>query len=196
VVTPGPSNDVVAFQDDKPALTPNPEADAQPFYKRAAGAISALAWVDQQFQDVRVSVRVNPSRGLNQQGATSRQGPMMRWDKGSNWLWCSVNYGSGTVAILRAQHFGVMQDIESSRRPIREFSSTKPYDVVFDGVGQNLRCMVYDGRRLVADTGVITDTAPLIRGIAGVLMEISLEKSYAPLEGSFQRLNAVELGRP
>jgi hypothetical protein len=56
--------------------------------------------------------------------------------------------------------------------------------------------MVYDGRRLVADTGVITDTAPLIRGIAGVLMEISLEKSYAPLEGSFQRLNAVELGRP
>jgi hypothetical protein len=184
----------VVFRDEKPGLVPNPDPRAQPFYKRAEGAISALAWVDRDFLDVRVSVRVNTSGGVEGRGAYSRQGPMARWDKGSNFVWCAVNFGAGTVSIVRAQHFGIIKDIPRSERKIEGFASTKAYDVRLDAVGRTLRCQVLEEGRVVADTAV-RDPVNSNRGVAGVLFELALQKTFEPLEGSFTKLSAVDLVR-
>jgi hypothetical protein len=195
VLTADPRRGHVVFRDEKPGLVPNPDPRAKPFYKRAEGAISALAWVDKDFLDVRVNVRVNTSGGVEGRGAHSRQGPMARWDKGSNFVWCAVNFGAGTVSIVRAQHFGVIKDIPRSERKIQGFASTKAYDVRLDAVGRTLRCQVFEEGRVVADTADVRDPVNSNRGVAGVVFELALEKTFEPLEGSFTRLSAVELVR-
>jgi len=195
VLTSEPRRGHVVFRDEKPGLVPNPDPQAKPFYKRAEGAITALAWVDREFMDVRVNVRVNTTGGTDGRGAHSRQGPMARWDKGSNFVWCAVNFGAGTVSIVRARHFGVIKDIKGSEKKVREFSAAKAYDVRLDAVGQTLRCQVFDEGRSVADTGSVRDPVRSNRGVSGVLFEPAFQKTFEPLEGSFAALSAVELTR-
>lgn len=193
VVASGARRGHVGFRDTKPGLVPNPDTAAATFYKRADGAITAMAWVDQVFSDARVTVRVNT--GPPATGSNSRQGPMLRWDKGSNWTWCAVNFAAGTVSIVRSQHFGIMKDIEGSEKRITGFSRRLAYDVTFSAVGPQLSCQVSSGTRVVADTGPIRDPAPLVKGVSGVLFELAIQKPFVPLEGSFDRLAAGDLAQ-
>jgi hypothetical protein len=95
---------------------------------------------------------------------------------------------------VRAQHFGIIKDIPRSERKIEGFASTKAYDVRLDAVGRTLRCQVLEEGRVVADTAV-RDPVNSNRGVAGVLFELALQKTFEPLEGSFTKLSAVDLVR-
>ena len=191
-----PRTNQVIFVDEKPGLVKNPAG--KPFFKRAEGAISALAWVDGEMSDTRVTVTVNTSGGAAGNGAASRQGPMIRWDKGSNWLWCAVDFAEGKLLIVRSEHFGVIKSIDDSERPIPDFDNKQGYRVAFEGRGPSLRCRVASAKdgKVVADTGQIQDRDPPHRsGVAGVLFEVAEKRFDEALEGSFEDLRAFDLTR-
>jgi hypothetical protein len=196
VLSPGGTPGQVVFQDDKPALRANPAGP--PFYTRAEGAISAFAWVPGQFSDVKLTAEVNTTGGAGGKGSTSRQGVMGRWDQGNNHYWFYVNFASGTYGIVRSRFFGVlMQDLPGSAGPIADFQNTKPYYLEFELKGATAHGRVYEqsasGRRLVGDTGVITDKDPFKAGVSGVLIEKWIDSPFDPLEGSFANLTSTPL---
>jgi tetratricopeptide (TPR) repeat protein len=188
----GPRRQLV-FQDSRPGLKPNPDKEATPFFTRAEGAISALSWVQGQFGDVRVSGIVNTEHGPNGQGAKSRMGLMARWDAGNNYYWFLLNFASGEFSILRSRYFGVFEVLPKSVGKIADFRNTKAYRMEFDLVGDTLQGKVYDQKKLVGDTGKVTDPDPQRFGMSGFLTELAIEAPYEPLEGSVTDLASVAL---
>ena len=115
---------------------------------------------------------------------------------------CALNFSTGNLSIVRAQHFGIFTEVTGSEQAIQGFANTKAYDVQFQAVGLILSCQAYDQGQLVADTGKVTDPAGVIQGVSGVLFEIPPPTlgqpeavSFTPLEGSFGNMSATNLGR-
>ncbi len=189
--TPEPRKQHVTFQDPVEGLRAKTDASSPNFYDRRPGAISAEAWVDQKFDDVRVSVVTNTSGGPNGMGAKSRQGPMARWDKGSNWVWCSLNYTTGEYSIVRARVMGVYESLAGSTGKLTGFNSKVRHQVVLEVIGNTARCQILsmDGK-LMVDTGKIIDPTPTTSGVSGYLAEVAMESYQQPLEGSFMDLSS------
>lgn len=195
-----PNEGRLKFRDSRQGLMPNPDSsEGEPFYRRADGSITALAWVDQEFGDVAVSGDINVDGGADGKGSFSRQGVMARWDKANNFYWFFVDFGAGEYAIWRTTYFGKQRTLPGSRGKVEGFDNTKRYHLEFELQGDELRGRVYDRNepgsrgKLVGDTGTITDKDPHYRGVSGVLTELSLEAPYVPLEGSYTNVQSVSL---
>lgn len=181
----------VTFQDVVEALRPKTDPSSPNFYDRRPGAVSAEAWVDQKFDDVRVSVVTNTSGGPGGLGAKSRQGPMARWDKGSNWVWCALNYSTGKYEIVRARVMGVYEPLAGSSGTLAGFKATDSHKVVLEVVGNTARCQISTlSGTLLADTGKVVDPTPTTSGVSGFLTEVAMESYQQPLEGSFMDLSS------
>jgi hypothetical protein len=191
--TVNPTGKHMVFQDTKAALR---RTTGRPDYVRAEGAISAFAWIDGKFDNVRVTGEINTSGGPKGNGAYSRQGLMARWDQSNNFYWLYVNYAKGTVAIMRSRFFGVMEDLQNSEQKIEGFRNTKSYYLEFDLRGNEMQGRVYElrgsNRTLVKETRAV-DPDPFASGISGALAEIAQERIDVPLEASFANLTSGPL---
>ncbi len=150
-----------------------------------------MAWVDQSFDAVRVSVLANTASIPAGQGAGSRQGPFAHWDRGSNWIWCSVNYASGTYELVRAKPMGIYETLPGSKGTLSPFAQTDSHRVTLEVIDNTARCRIatLDGV-LLADTGPIIDSNPTISGVSGFLTEVERTAYLLPLQGSFADLSS------
>lgn len=158
--------------------------------ERLGGTLASMATVNQVLGDTKISTMVNVTGGPDGRGSQSRQGPMVRWNGSTQYLACFVDFALGT-AYFWAGRSAVTYEALGKSVPIKGFANTKPYRVELTMVGQTARCQVFDGQTLVADTGEIQEPKTPAKGVAGVLVEISLKKPEEPLEGSFSEISAV-----
>jgi len=158
--------------------------------ERLGGTLASMATVNQVLGDTKVSTMVNVTGGPDGKGSLSRQGPMLRWNGSTQYLACFVDFAMGTT-YLWAGRTAVTYETLGKAVPIKGFANTKPYRVELTMIGQTARCQVFDGQALVADSGEIQEPKTPARGVAGVLLEISLKKPEQPLEGSFSEISAV-----
>lgn len=195
-VPASPSLNQLVFTDSVAALRVVTDPRSPNFYDRRPGAISALAWVDQSFNAVEVSVLTNTAGGPAGQGTWSRQGPMAHWDRGSNWLWCAVNYATGTTEIVRSRVMGVYETLPGSKAVLSSFSRTDSHRVTLDVIDNTVRCRVFTrGGQLLSDSGTVIDPNPTGPGVSGYLVEVERAAFERPLEGSFADLSSYAIER-
>lgn len=179
----------VVFQDTVPALASDPTNREQPFIRKD-GTIAAVLTVNQELVDARVTARMNATGGPEGKGSFSRQGAMLRWNGANEYSTCFIDFGLNQVYLFAARN---AFEYETLGKQSVELDNTKSYRVDYEVRGQASRCRVFDGDKVVADTGSIVDAKMPARGSSGILFELSQGKPDVPLEGSASEIESAAL---
>jgi hypothetical protein len=180
----------VIFQDPVPGIVTNPTAKQQPFLRKE-GSISASITVPREMVDARMSVKVNVTGGPAGKGSFSRQGPMLRWTGGTEYMSCLVDFATSEVFLWAGRN---EFKYETLGKQSAALDNKKSYRVDLEVRGQQVQCKVFDeATKMVADTGTIVDAKMPAKGSSGVLFELSQGKLDSPLEGSASEIETAAL---